>query len=222
MFITFEGIEGSSKTTQAALLSQWLDELEIDHVLTKEPGTAISKECKQIRKILLDPESDIVSKAEFFLYLADRAQHVEKIIRPALDDYKWVISDRYSDSTYVYQGVGRGLAEHSIMVKEKMESMIDFAASYLVPDMTFIMDLPVEIGLKRARESNIEFEGGDRFEREELQFHERLRSGFLQIYDDNKYGRCRLLDATKTIEELHEEVKCILSPCLLTKEELGG
>ncbi|KKK74035.1 hypothetical protein LCGC14_2887780, partial [marine sediment metagenome] len=131
MFITFEGIEGSSKTTQAILLSQWLNELKIGHLLTKEPGASISKECRQIRKLLLDPESDIVSKAEFFLYLADRAQHVEKIIRPALDEGKLVISDRYSDSTYVYQGWGRRLDS------EKIGPMIDFAANYVEPDITF-------------------------------------------------------------------------------------
>ncbi len=213
MFITFEGIEGSSKTTQAILLSQWLNELKIGHLLTKEPGASISKECRQIRKLLLDPESDIVSKAEFFLYLADRAQHVEKIIRPALDEGKLVISDRYSDSTYVYQGWGRRLDS------EKIGPMIDFAANYLEPDITFIMDLPAQVGLKRARESNTEFKGGDRFEKEELQFHERLRIGFLQVYGNNEYGRCKLLDATETIEELHKEVKHILSPYLLTKEK---
>jgi len=206
MFVTFEGIEGSSKTTQANLLSKWLTELGIEHLLTKEPGTVVSKECKHIRKLLLDPKNDLAPRSEFFLYLADRAQHVNKIIYPALREGKWVISDRYSDSTYVYQGWGRQLDT------EEIKPMIAFAAENLVPDLTFIMDLPAEIGLTRARSSNTEFVGGDRFEKEEISFHERLRLGFFQVHQNNQFSRTRLLNAEKTIEELHEDVKEVLRP----------
>jgi len=178
MFVTFEGIEGSSKTTQAGLLSNWLNTQHLSHLLTKEPGTVLSKECQQIRQLLLSPENNIYPRSELLLYLADRAQHVENCIRPALEEGKWVISDRYSWSTYVYQGYGRGLINE---LGEIFREMLDYAAGNLWPDVTFIMDLPVEVGLKRAKVSNMEFIGGDRIEREALEFHQILRDGFLEV-----------------------------------------
>ena len=202
MFITFEGIEGSSKTTQAGMLSRWLEEIEVSHILTKEPGTIISKECQQIRELILNPENDITPKTEFFLYLADRAQHVEKCILPALEEGKWVISDRYLDSTKVYQGYGRGLDI------EEISPMIEFASHSLMPELTFIMDLPAEIGVGRARRANTEFKGGDRMEREHISFHERLRSGFLEI--SKTHDRYVTLDANKSIDQLHDEVKTVV------------
>lgn len=198
MFITFEGIEGSSKTTQAGLLSSWLKGKGVNHVLTKEPGTVISKECQQIRELILNPKNNIAPRTEFFLYLADRAQHVEKCIMPALKQNVWVVSDRYVDSTKVYQGIGRDLGI------EKITPMIEYASHGLMPDMTFIMDLPAEIGVNRARRSNTEFEGGDRMEREHISFHNKLRTGFLEL--SGTHDRYIVMDATKTIEELHREV----------------
>lgn len=206
MFVTFEGVEGSSKTTQAGLLSRWLKDKNIEHILTKEPGTVLSKECQQIRQLLLSPENNLFPRSELLLYLADRAQHVENCVRPALKQGKWVISDRYSWSTYVYQGFGRGLIEE---LGGFFRGMLDYAAGNLWPDLTFIMDVPVEIGLKRARNSNIEFVGGDRMEREALEFHQKLREGFLEVAK-NRPDKCIILDATKSIEELHEEVKQVL------------
>lgn len=209
MFVTFEGIEGSSKTTQAGLLSDWLMKNDISHVLTKEPGTVLSKECQQIRQLLLNPNNDLAPTSELFLYLADRAQHVENCIRPALDDGKWVISDRYSWSTYVYQGYGRGYRFRGSGGDHWFNETLHIAAGGLFPDLTFIMDLPVEIGLRRAKSSNEEFEGGDRMERETLEFHQTLREGFLEVA--GKYPkRCIVLDARKTIKELHEEVREVL------------
>ena len=206
MFLTFEGIEGSSKTTQAKLLSSWLDSRGVDHLLTKEPGTVLSKECQQIRQLLLSPENDLSPRAELMLYLADRAQHVDNCIRPALDAGKWVVSDRYSWSTYVYQGYGRGLIDE---LSTFFRGMLDYAAGELWPDLTFIMDCPVEVGLSRAKSSNVEFEGGDRMEREAMDFHQKLRDGFLEVAK-NYQSKCVVLDATKSIEELHEEVKAIV------------
>lgn len=203
MFVTFEGIEGSSKTTQAGLLSAWLNKQNINHLLTKEPGAVLSKECQQIRKLLLSPENDLSPRAELLLYLSDRAQHVDKCISPALEEGKWVVSDRYSWSTYVYQGFGRGLIED---LGAFFRSTLDYAAGNLWPDLTFIMDLPVEIGLSRAKSSNVEFKGGDRMEREALEFHQTLRQGFLQVAKSYP-ERCVVLDARKSIEELHGEVK---------------
>jgi len=203
MFITFEGIEGSSKTTQASLLDEWLSSKGVDHLLTKEPGTVLSKECQQIRHLILSPDYDIGPRTELFLYLADRAQHVDKYIKPALKDGKWVISDRYADSTKVYQGIGRGLGVDTVT------SLIDYASGKLMPDITFIMDLPAAVGVTRARSSNTEFAGGDRMERETLDFHSQLRKGFLAL--SKTHERYIVLNASKSIEELHEEVVKVLS-----------
>lgn len=205
MFITFEGIEGSSKTTQAGLLSEWLEDSGVEHLLTKEPGTVLSKECQQIRQLLLSPDNDLSPRAELLLYLADRAQHVDKCIKPALDSGKWVVSDRYSWSTFVYQGFGRDLLDTETCFRD----ILSFAAGRLWPDLTFIMDLPVEIGLKRAKSSNVEFKGGDRMERESIEFHQTLRRGFL-VVAENYPKTCVVLNAEKTIEELHEDVKEVL------------
>lgn len=202
MFVTFEGIEGSSKTTQAGLLSDWLARNNIKHVLTKEPGTVLSKECQQIRQLLLSPDNDLSPRTELLLYLADRAQHVSNCIQPALKQGKWVVSDRYSLSTAVYQGYGRGFLKE---LGPMFSNMLYYAQYEVFPNVTFLMDLPVDIGLARARNSNTEFEGGDRMERETLSFHQTLRDGFLeQVKGD---GNVIILDATKSIEELHEEVK---------------
>lgn len=204
MFITFEGVEGSSKTTQATLLSNRLTSLGIDHVLTKEPGTSNVNVCKKIREIILNPLNDMSRRTEFFLYLADRAEHVEKCIEPALRLGRWVISDRYFDSTKIYQGVGRNLGVDTI------SPMIEYATRGIMPDLTFIMDVPVEIGLRRAMSSNKEFSGGDRMERESIDFHNSLRQGFLDIACVN--DRYVVLDASRSIEELSADVVNILDP----------
>ena len=161
------------------MLSKYLS--LITHCFLSKAGTIISKECQQIRKLILDPKNDITPVAEFFLYLADRAQHVEKIIIPALDKKQWVISDRYLDSTRIYQGAGRGLS------RETIDPMIDYASQGVMPDLTFIMDIPSEIGVERARSTNTEFEGGDRMEREDMSFHKILRAGFLGSFYSIKY-----------------------------------
>lgn len=205
MFITFEGIEGSGKTTQAGLLANWLKEENVEHILTKEPGTILSKECQQIRKLLLSPENDLTPRAELFLFLADRAQHVDKCIIPALDSGKVVVSDRYSWTTYVYQGIGRNLIESVPYFRD----MLDFAAGNIWPDITFIMDIPAGAGLERAKRSNTEFEGGDRMEREKLDFHIELRKGFMEVAR-NYPKKCYVLYAGNSIEEIHKEVKKIL------------
>lgn len=213
MFITFEGIEGSSKTTQAGLLSSWLSDNSVENLLTKEPGAVLSKECQQIRQLLLSPENDLSPRSELLLYLADRAQHVDNCIQPAIDANKWVVSDRYSLSTYVYQGYGRGLLNE---IGPLFSEMLNYASGNLWPDLTFVMDLPVEIGLSRARSSNTEFEGGDRIERETLEFHQSLRDGFLSAAELNA-DTCIILNAEKTIEELHIEVKKVVSGYLYGK-----
>jgi dTMP kinase len=203
MFITFEGVEGSSKTTQAKLLSDWLTSKNITNISTKEPGTIFSKECQQIRHLLLSPDNNLSPRAELLLYLADRAQHVENCIKPALKENKWVICDRYSWSTYAYQGFGRGLINE---LGDFFKEMLHYSAGNLWPDLTFIMDVPVELGLQRAKKSNDEFKGGDRIENEELEFHQKIREGFISIANKHP-NKCIIIDATKSIKELHEEIK---------------
>jgi len=198
VFITFDGTEGVGKSSQAKLLSQWLDSQQIKHILTKEPGSIISKECQQIRKLLLSPENNITLRAELWLFLADRSQHVEQIIKPTLGAGKWVISDRYSDSTKVYQVYARGLD------MAEVGTMIDYASYNLTPDLTFILDLPVEIGLMRAKQSNTEFVGGDRMERESLDFHKKLRGGFLDISKTHK--RYIIINAEGNLGDVHKNV----------------
>lgn len=212
MFIVFEGIDGSSKSTQSRLLSSWLNKIGINNLLTKEPGSPFSDECKNIRQVLLNPKNDLSSRAELFLYLADRAQHVDKIITPTLIDRNlWVISDRYTFSTYAYQGYGR---EHIyIGQSDWFKQSLEIACYGVMPHVLFILDLPVEISLQRAKKSNTEFEGGDRLEREKSDFYQRIREGFLKQAEslkNNDFTECVVLDATKTIEELHEEVKEVL------------
>ena len=205
MLITVDGADGVGKSTQAKLLSEWFKSKNISHVLTKEPGGA-TKECQKIRELLLNPENNISPRAEFFLYLADRAEHVEKCIIPALNKKQWVISDRYIDSTKVYQGIGRGLGIGNI------EEMIKFASFGVEPDLTFIMDADTESVLSRAKKSNVEFKGGDRMERENFDFHNKLRFGFLELAKTHE--RYRVLDATKSIEEIHEQVRQVFKNLL--------
>lgn len=198
MFITIEGIDGSGKTTQAVMLSRWLEEKGISCLLTKEPGSVILKECKKIRELILDPSFDLGYRAELFLYLADRAQHVEKCILPAKNDGRWIISDRYLDSTIVYQIIGRDLEASAIM------PMIDYASHNVLPDLTFIMDCDPVVCTDRARASNKEFVGGDRIEREDSAFHNKLRNGFLTLAGTDK--RYSVIDANNGVENIFEQI----------------
>ncbi|WP_456325539.1 dTMP kinase [Desulfonauticus submarinus] len=175
MFITFEGIEGCGKTTQAQKLKEYLESLGKKVLLTREPGG--SNLGITLRKILLSMESqDITKETELFLYLADRSQHVHQIIKPALEEGSIVISDRYTDSTVVYQGYGRGIDPNILHLLNEL------ATNKLNPDLTILLDLPVEIGLKRALARNLEDrisrEEG-RFEAESLEFHTKIREGYL-------------------------------------------
>jgi len=201
LFISFEGIDGSSKTTQAELLSGWMGERAIGHVLTKEPGTPYIVECKVIRNLLLSPEYNLSDKSELFLFLADRSQHVHSLIRPSLDAGKHVICDRYSDSTRVYQ-CARGLS------RDKVDILLDFATDGLLPDLTFVLDIPVDVGLARAKAKSI-YKEGDRMEKAGTKFHEDVRYGFLKLAESIKeQHRFQIINAAppKTIEQIHDEI----------------
>jgi len=201
VLVTFEGIEGSGKSTQASLFRGWLAGRGVDCILTREPGGTSLGE--QIRKVLLRPTStDIDPLAELLLYLASRAQIVGEVITPALAAGKVVLVDRFYDSTLAYQGWGRGLDRQMIL------DMNRFTTPGVVPDITFVFDLEPEIGLSRvtSRSSN-----GlpDRIEAERISFHRRVRKGFLQIASEEE--RCRLLDGTLPADIIQDELRKMFS-----------
>lgn len=166
LLIVFEGAEGAGKSTQLRRLAEWLSARGREVVSLREPGgTAVGDE---IRRLLLDPASEIAPRAEALLFMASRAQLVERRIRPALDDGSIVLLDRFFLSTYAYQGHGRGIPEEEIRVANSM------ATGGLVPDVTLLLTLPVEAGLARAMDRG----GHDRMERAEIAFHERVTRAF--------------------------------------------
>lgn len=206
MFITFEGPEGSGKSTQAALLAERLRSSGIEVVAVREPGGTAAGE--RIRAILLgeggtvaiDPRSDAL------LFNASRAQLVAEVIRPALERGAVVIADRFSDSTLAYQGHGSGLPIH------ELRTLIAFATAGLTPDLTFLFDLPVEVGLARKSGS-----GRTRFEEGfDLAFHARVARGFREMASADP-ARWRTLDARRTATELEGEVNRLVDAALATR-----
>lgn len=213
LFITFEGGEGAGKSTQIQLLSEWMEKRNIEHVLTKEPGSNMIEECVKIRELLLNPDNNLSANSELLLFLADRAQHVDKLIKPSLQSGKHVICDRYSDSTRVYQ-CARGLS------RVKVDMLIDFATNNLKPDLTFILDIPVEVGLERAKAKSI-YKEGDRMEMAGNKFHQDVRHGFLKLAENivEKY-RFKIINASppKNVEEIHKEIIEVISKKLWIEE----
>ena len=196
LFITFEGLDGSGKTTQIKLLNSYLKGEGFDVILTREPGgTEIGR---KIREILLDKKNqDISHKTETFLFLASRAELTSKVIVPALGEGKIVICDRFFDSTLVYQGIARGLG-----VEEILEMSL-WATDGLVPDITFLLSMKVSRCDKRIKEANRK---KDRIEMEENNFKEKIYKGYLDIARKNK-ERFVVIDAEKSIESIFEEIK---------------
>jgi dTMP kinase len=205
--ISFEGGDGAGKSTQLAYLERYLASLKRSYVSTREPGgTALGR---VMREALLGMSGEtIVRNAEIFLYLADRAQHVEKIIRPALENQKLVLCDRFTDSTLAYQGYGRGFD------LALLRSLNQIACGGIKPDLTLLLDLPPAVGLSRTRErerSSPRKRGAgkspaDRFESEGLEFHERVRCGFLRLAQAEP-GRIVILDGSQSPSMIHEKIK---------------
>lgn len=208
-FITFEGVEGSGKTTQIRLAGEFLRDRGLSVVMTQEPGGTPLGE--RIREILLNRGDFAISgEAEVFLFAAARAQHTDTLIRPALEKGQVVLCDRFSDATIAYQAYGRGLSLESVREVCRM------ATGGLSPRLTLLFDLPVEKGLERAFRriaGRREGEREDRFERERLDFHRRIREGYLAIANEEP-GRVKVLDASKDIEATRAEVRLILSSFL--------
>ena len=203
-FITFEGIEGSGKSTQIALLANYLTARGIRNVLTREPGGTLIGD--QVRKILLDPANrSLDPTAELLLYAASRAQHLHEIILPALANGMTVLCDRFSDATLAYQGYGRRLDIEMILFLDRI------VTTGMRPDLTILFDIEAGMGIERARGRNNSFglEAEARFENEELVFHDRVRQGYLKLVAQEP-DRIRIVDASGTSEAVQEQVRKIV------------
>ncbi len=197
LFITFEGPEGSGKTTQMRLLAAFLQEQGSDVLITREPGgTRISD---LVRAILLDPaHTEMLPPTEFLLFSAARAQHVGQVIHPHLERGGVVLSDRYADSSLAYQGYGHRLD------LEALRTITRFATSGLTPDLTFYLDLPVEAGLRRK--AGGAGDAWNRMERRDVAFHERVRAGYLAMAAQEP-GRWVVVDAAGDIQDVQATIR---------------
>lgn len=207
-FITFEGIEGCGKSTQLRLLASRLEHRGFSVVSTREPGG--SPIADQIRSILLDAGNNAMTPmAELLLYAAARAQHVEEVILPALESGKIVLCDRFTDATVAYQGYGRGLDMSTILELNRL------ASRSLRPDISVLLDCPVETGLSRAK-ARIENAAGareERFELEAMAFHEKVRKGYLELAD-REPERFIVVSGSRAMEETAAEIFRLLEPRL--------
>jgi dTMP kinase len=206
LFVTLEGPEGGGKTTHAWLLATWLSEMGYDVLTTREPGgTRIGD---VVRTLLLDPiYAGIRPETEFLLFSAARAQLVGEIIRPHLEQGGIVICDRFADSSLAYQGYGRRLDQ------ETVQTITAFATGGLLPDLTFCLDLPVLEGFRRKQDGGLG--KPDRLEQEQLDFHERVRRGYLALARAEP-GRWSIVDAARTTGEVQGQIRARVSKQLAT------
>ena len=201
-FITIEGTEGVGKTTNIEFIQAWLNSHQLDFIATREPGGTPLAE--QIRELLLMPRDEkVCPSAEFLLMFAGRAQHLDQVILPAVQSGRWVLCDRFTDATYAYQGYGRGMDNGLIAQLEQL------VQADLRPDLTLILDIPVEIGLKRASQRSTP----DRFEREQTEFFERVRQGYLSIATGSP-ERCVVIDASQPLEDVQRDINGALNDFL--------
>jgi len=204
-FITFEGIDGSGKSTQLRMLAADLRSRGVDLITTQEPGgTPLGR---TLRKAFLETEETVAPIAELLLFAADRAQHVEFLIKPALEGGRIVISDRYADATFAYQGAGRGFPE--AMVNE----IIELATGGLKPDLTLFFDITVENAIKRMADRHEIGEGRNRMDVETAEFYSRVRDAYLRIAKTES-NRFSTIDANGTVEETHASVAEVISKFL--------
>ena len=193
-FITIEGTEGVGKTTNIEFIQSWMDTKKLSYSITREPGGTPLAE--QIRELLLAPrEESVSSTAELLLIFAARAQHLNQVIEPMLGEGAWVLCDHFTDATYAYQGAGRLMRDDLI---RELELLVQGS---LQPDLTLILDIPVQVGLARAGERS----APDRFEQEQVAFFDRVRNRYLQIAQDNPQ-RCIVIDASRSLEGVQAQI----------------
>ncbi|PLW77612.1 dTMP kinase [Cohaesibacter celericrescens] len=212
-FITFEGGEGVGKTTQIRLLTERLAARGINCIKTREPGGSPGGEA--VRHVLLSGAAEklgIGPRGEAILFAAARADHVDTKIRPALDRGQWVLCDRFMDSTRIYQG------EHTDVPQGLVDILERIAIDGLRPDLTFVLDLRAEIGMNRANTRRTKGEIADRFEREDLSIHKNRRNAFLQLARQDP-ARCKVIDASQTVDEISFDIWQIVERELLLKEQ---
>ena len=201
-FITLEGTEGAGKSTALSAMADYLQSRGIDLIVTREPGGTPLGE--QLRGLLLDPDTGALAvESELLMMFAARAQHLHQVIRPALGKGQWVLCDRFTDASFAYQGGGRGLPF------ERIEQIEHWLHGDLQPDLTLLLDLPVELGLERAAKRN----QLDRFEREQATFFSDVRDGYYRRLQSSA-GRIRVIDATQSVEQVQQQVNQLLEVLL--------
>lgn len=213
-FITFEGIDGSGKSTQLRMLASDLRMAGFDVLTTMEPGgTPLGRE---LRKAFLETEEAVDPLAELLLFAADRAQHVRFLIKPKLEEGKIILSDRYADATFAYQGAGRGFS------KDLVNQVIKLATDGLKPDLTLFFDLPVELALERTRSrQNENSEAKNRMDDEKKDFYQRVREAYLEIARLEP-ERFMIVDASLSIEEIHRKVSEPINKFLAARSEINA
>ena len=207
-FITFEGIDGSGKSTQLRILADFLHKQGCDVLATREPGgTPVGL---RLRAALLDGLEEVDPLTELLVFAADRAQHVRRVLRPALMENRVVLSDRYADATKAYQGAGRGFAP------ELISEIVELATEGLKPDLTLLFDLPVDESVRRTRrrsEGKSRSHPGDRLDAEDIEFHLRVRDSYLRLAAEEP-DRFRIIESSGSLETTHKHVKEIVVPFL--------
>ncbi len=198
-FITFEGVDGAGKTSHIEFIKEYLTNLKLDFIMTREPGGTELGE--RLREILLHDE--MTPKTETILMFAARNEHIEKVIRPGLTSGAIVISDRFTDASYAYQSGGKGVED------EEIDVLKDLVQKNLQPDLTFLFDLPVEVSIKRLKKTR----KLDKFEKEEKDFHENVRKKYLMIAKNNP-KRFSVLNSEKSIDEIQSQIKIKLDELL--------
>lgn len=205
LFITFEGADGCGKTTQLNNVKAFLEEKGFDVVVTREPGAL--EIGQKIRNILLHYDGVVADRCEMFLFLADRAQHVETFIKPAIEQGKIVLCDRHTDSTIAYQGYGRG------QDVKLLNDLNKIAINGIVPDMTLLFDVSTEVSQQRVGNEK------DRMESAGVEFHKKVRNGYLELQKQNP-DRIKLIDANNSIEEVFEDTKKAVNKLIQEKRGL--
>ena len=202
-FISIEGVEGAGKSTQVSFIQDYLTSLGKIVVVTREPGgTELSE---KIRHLLLEPSSNsMANDTELLLMFASRAEHVSQVINPALHRGDWVLCDRFLDATYAYQGGGRGIE------RQRIQQIADWTLRGLIPDLTLLFDLPVELGLERVIERK---EDMDRFEQEKIDFFQKIRKSYLKSAKADP-NRIKILDASLSIIKIQEQLTQLIKPLI--------